>query len=140
MFESLRVFGCARLCAIGAIAAGALVVSGCSDPSDEPNEGGALDDGQKLSSLSDAQLGALCDWSNQQQGGYGKQVKCASGGTIMTQTDQASCKAEDGPTLKKCDQTVAVYKACTLRLVQDPCLNSEAYASDACRPLVPCLL
>lgn len=116
-----------------------LALCACSDPSSNDGGGANLDDAQILSTLTDAQLGALCDWANQQQGGYGKEVKCASGGSVMTQKDQASCEAEDGPSLKKCSQTVSTYKACTLELAKDPCDTSKALATDACKPLIPCL-
>lgn len=117
---------------------GALALSACSDDAaDEP----ALDDNQKLSALSDAQLGALCDWSNAAQGGYDKKILCKDGVTsVPTQKDQAACKAEDGPVLKKCDQTVATYKACTLRLAPDPCDTTNGLTSKECLPLLPCLV
>lgn len=115
-----------------------LALPGCSDDAaDEP----ALDDNQKLSALSDAQLGALCDWSNAAQGGYDKKILCKDGVTsVPTQKDQAACKAEDGPVLKKCDQTVATYKACTLRLAPDPCDTTNGLTSKECLPLLPCLV
>jgi hypothetical protein len=116
-----------------------IVLGGCSDDDSSSSGEATLDDNQKLSTLSDAQLGALCDWSNTQQGGYGKSTQC---GAIMvtTQKDQAACKAEDGPTLMKCEQTVGVYKACTLKIAAgNQCDISGALASKECQPLLPCL-
>jgi hypothetical protein len=123
-----------RLCPL----LGAFAVSACSDDAaSEP----ALDDNQKLSTLTDAQLGALCDWSNSAQGGYDKDVLCKDGvTTVPTQKDQAACKAEDGPILKKCEQTVATYKACTLRLATDPCDTTNGLTSKECLPFLPCLV
>ncbi len=116
----------------------ALWLVGCSDDGTTTT---SLDDNQKLSALSDAQLGALCDWSNAAQGGYDKEVLCKDGVTsVPTQKDQAACKAEDGPILKKCDQSVAIYKACTLRLAPDPCDTTNGLTSKQCLPLLPCLV
>jgi len=125
-------------CGLFVMLAAVWALCGCSDPSNDDGGGASLDDKQVLSTLTDAQVGALCDWSNQQQGGYGKEVQCPSGGSVMTQKDQASCKAEDSPSLKKCGQTVGVYKACTLELAKDPCDTAKAFATDACKPLLPC--
>lgn len=119
----------------------ALLVAGalpaCSEDSKTGND--SLDDNQKLSSLNDAQLGALCDWSNEKQGGYGSVTQCGAGVMISAQKDQAACKAEDGPTLMKCDQTVATYKACTLKIAANECDIGPALASKECVPLLPCL-
>jgi hypothetical protein len=115
----------------------AATLSGCSDDSKSTDV--SLDDNQKLSTLTDAQIGALCDWSNDKQGGYGSETKCSDGSSVSAQKDQAACKAEDGPTLKNCDQTVATYKACTLKIAMHECDISPALLSDECVPLLPCL-
>jgi len=121
----------------------ALLVAGalpaCSD--DDSTNDGSLDDSQKLSTLTDAQFGALCDWSNAKQGGYGSTTKCSDGTTVSAQKDQAACKAEDGPTITNCDQTVATYKACTLKMAEHKCDSdiTAALLSQECKPLLPCL-
>jgi hypothetical protein len=125
----------------GAAALALLGLAGCSDGGDGDDGGSTvvLDDDELLSSLDDAEIGALCDWSNEQQGGYGQEIDCDNGITVSTQDDQATCKAEDEPMLMSCDQTVRQYKACTLRIAAEICDIGKALASADCVPLLPCL-
>src|SRR5688572_2457857 len=50
-----------------------------------------LDRSRPVSSLSDAELGRLCDWGLAQLGGYGSTMTCTDGSRISNSPSQQAC-------------------------------------------------
>jgi hypothetical protein len=68
---------------------GALLLVACGGSSNESSTG--LPSWATFSSLSQTQAARLCDWVNQNQGGYGRSVTCSDGSQQTTDADKASC-------------------------------------------------
>jgi hypothetical protein len=86
-----------------------------------------------LSSLSPAQGAQLCDWTNQQLGGYGRTAQCVVG-PRATDPDQAYCMSG----LSSCPGlTVGDIEDCTLAQGADLC---KYFTAPACEPLWACTL
>ena len=106
--------------------------SGEGDGSGDP--GTTLSDSEKLSDLSDAEQGALCDWAAGVYGGYGKSVTCSNGTNSSSEASRQVCLSRN---IASCSATVGDMKACTLK-AHEICL--EALNDPACEPVLPCLL
>lgn len=73
-----------------------------------------LDASKKLADLSVTDWQTLCDWTAQQQGGYGSTIVCdagGNGGSLSAPTDEATCVQEyaEGP---NCPATVQQMVSC----------------------------
>ena len=94
-----------------------------------------VDASKALSSLSLAELQALCDWSTQQQGGYGINANCeATGVPLQTSSNQAECVAEVMPHYSRptCATTVGQWTTCVRWLVANWCSTMPAARPAAC--------
>src|SRR4029079_1426833 len=89
---------------VAMFAAGVLAV-GCGGSSGGGGGTGAsgVPSGKRLDSLTDAEKGLLCDWTNAKLGGYGMSVDCGGGLSLDAEASQADCIA-DAPT--SCAATV----------------------------------
>lgn len=87
---------------------------GASPPS-ESSSGPPIDFWKKLSALSTAEVQALCDWSTQKEGGYGRTIQCEASGTpLETALDQATCVAESSQNASQpnCSVTLGQWTTC----------------------------
>jgi hypothetical protein len=100
-----------------------IAITSCSSAS-SGSGGPAVDASKELSSLSVAELQTLCDWSVQQQGGYGAHGYCEASGTpLETPSDQATCVAEVTPHYSRptCTTTVGQWAMCIRWFVANWC-------------------
>jgi hypothetical protein len=102
------------------------------DGSGDP--GTTLTDSKKLSDLSDAEQGALCDWVANVYGGYGKSVTCSNGTNSSSEASRQVCLSRN---IASCSATVGDVKACTLK-AHEICL--EALSDSACEAFLSCLV
>ena len=87
-----------------------------------------------LPSLTPAQGAQLCDWTNQQLGGYGRTVNCPVVGARATDVDQAYCISG----LTSCPGlTVGDVEDCTLAQGTDIC---KYFTATQCSPFWACTL
>ena len=76
----------------------------------------------KVGTLSAADVARLCDWTNQQQGGYGHHVTCAGSEDMSTDPDQKTCTDGQPDIAAHCpDLTVGDVEDCTNALGTDLC-------------------
>jgi hypothetical protein len=74
-----------------------------------------LDPALALNAMSPADLRALCDWTANQQGGYGAMIDCDAADTgLLVEKDQATCLAVVTPhwTRPTCTATVGDWMMC----------------------------
>jgi hypothetical protein len=90
-----------------------------------------------FSSLTQAQAGRLCDWVNQNQGGYGRTVACPDGSQQTTDADKAGC-VDFVPQLGLACPTLTVADVENCVNVIGPRL-CEVTTSAACANLAACL-
>jgi hypothetical protein len=96
-----------------------------------------LDPSKKISALSDAELGQLCDWTAARLGGYGTTKQCPGGITIRNRADRAACVGGTDRTAATCTATVAQAEACVLLQVQDIC-SLASLSNPNCQALLGC--
>ena len=103
---------------------------GCGGSSGSGGTGASgVASGKRLDSLTDAEKGQLCDWTNAKLGGYGASMDCGNGFSIAADDSQADCIANWFTT---CSATVAQGEACA---------NAQSctdFAPSACAPLATC--
>jgi len=78
----------------------------------------AQDDARLLVDLTTAELTALCDCAATLGGGYGQSKTCATGQTVKTPTDQASCLASQTRTPASCVATAGESLSCAAEAQQ----------------------
>ena len=114
---------------------GGLFLVACGGSNDGSSSG--LPRSATFSALTQAQAGRLCDWINQNQGGYGRSVTCLDGSLQTTDADKASCVQSvplvgiECPTL-----TVADVENCVNVIGPMLC---EVATSPVCANLAACL-
>jgi hypothetical protein len=69
-----------------------------------------IDPSRKVTDLSDAERGALCDWYASVLGGYGHETSCAGGTTVQNYVDRATCVAMFFK--PACHETVEEFETC----------------------------
>jgi hypothetical protein len=114
-----------------------VALSGCAggSGSDKGASGSGLPRTSAVVSLTPQQGAQLCDWTNREQGGYGRRVTCPSG-PISTNVNQAQCVAGLPDLQLVCPAlTVADVEDCTLAHGTDLCKYD---AAPACAPLRAC--
>jgi hypothetical protein len=90
--------------------------------------------GSTLSDLTAEQGAQLCDWTNQQLGGYGRSLNCPVVGARATDRDRAYCISG----LASCPGlTVGDIEDCTLAQGADIC---KYFTATECSPLWTCTL
>ena len=128
----------------GILLAVSLVVPACggSGGSDASSSSG-LEASKKLTALTDAEKGTLCDWMVGRAGSYGNPGSCdrtqpAPMSPFLAYDDQATCVA-DSPdaTFTQCQATVAQLEACVKTLPACATLT-DAGNSSACAILSSC--
>jgi hypothetical protein len=105
---------------------------------DDAAEGGNFDDAGLgiattvgLNELTDDQRGLLCDWMNEQLGGYGQATDCGGGILVQNAADQQECLTTSFGF--RCDVTVAELEQCVIaRAPSHGCI----FVASACRPLL----
>ena len=110
---------------LGALAIGC----GSSGGGGGGNGASGVPSGKRLDSLTDAEKGLLCDWTNAKLGGYGMSKDCGGGFSLDADPSQADCVA-GAPT--SCAATVAQAEACA---------NAQSCANllpSQCAPLANC--
>jgi len=105
--------------------------------------GSGVDASKKLTALTDAEKGMLCDWMVGRAGSYGNPGTCdrtqpAATSPFLAYDDQAACVA-DSPdaTFTACQATVAQLEACVKTLPVCATLTDASNAS-ACAILSSC--
>jgi len=98
--------------------------------------GSGLPRSSAIGSLSPEQFGILCDWTNNEQGGYGRTVNCPSGDPQFTDKDQKSC-VEVLPLIRSACPTLTVADAedCASAIGTDLCKFPH---EPACAALLRC--
>jgi hypothetical protein len=89
-----------------------------------------IDPGTDVGSLTDAQRGELCDWTNSALGGYDLVTDCGGGNTVRNDTDQAACVAH---LTYRCPVTVGQFETCVLAEAPS---RGCVFPFDQCHPLV----
>jgi hypothetical protein len=102
--------------------------------SDVTIDGGlfGIDPRSDIQTVSDIQKGQLCDWMNEQLGGYGKSYTCG-GATIYNNTDQAQCVKN--VFTGACVLPLEKFVTCVLALAPTHGCNTQY---DICYPLYAC--
>lgn len=98
---------------LGLLLLGSFVVA-CSDDSS------GVSGSKKLADLSSSEIGALCDYTADVQGGYAVSKMCGDGITITTDT-RAECVATLEATAASCTATVENAEACSEAIGEDLC-------------------
>lgn len=91
----------------------------------------------RLGTLTEAEQKKLCDWSNGEQGGYGRSVSCKDGSTQGTDTSSMGCVEGQVAAGVLCPTlTVAHFEDCTTAVADDLCLFPTA---KACAEIRACI-
>jgi len=85
-----------------------------------------------IQTVSDSQKAQLCDWMNEQLGGYGMSYTCG-GATVYNNTDQAQCVKNVFTGV--CVLALEKFVACVLALAPTHGCNTQY---DLCYPLYRC--
>ena len=103
---------------------------GCGADTYDHDAGPVLDKAKKVASLTDSEVGTLCDWLVMEHGGYGNTITCGPE-TISVYADQAACKPRLTPVLQACpNATVGQYQACIAVTAVDPCDTSRTMSAE----------
>ena len=82
-----------------------------------------------VGSLTPAQAGLLCDWTNAKQGGYGRVVNCPDGSQQTSDPDAATCVQSAGDFATYCPTVlVADVEDCANATGTDLCAFTTAAA------------
>jgi hypothetical protein len=130
MKRSWLVIACLILVGVGSIACGPGSGSG-------PGPSSGLPRSSTFADLTTDQVGILCDWINERQGGYGRHVSCPDGSTQDTDANKSECVGAAPVVASYCPAlTVADVEDCTNAVLTDLCsLPNQA----ACANLNACL-
>jgi hypothetical protein len=116
-------------------AAGDSAGQGIGQEAEAPNDAASssdsslppIDRSTSIASLTNAQLGELCDWLATTYGGYNVTTQCTSG-MITTPTNQAQCIATSFQF--RCQVTVGQFEDCMLaQLPSHGCVRGQAQCS-----------
>jgi hypothetical protein len=100
-----------------------------------------VDDSDRLTSLSMAELQSFCDWLAQQEGGYGHVTTCDSGASagvpIMASSSQSMCESDFSQVAARaaCTETVGQWKACFTSAIQSQCSSTPSPLPAECGQL-----
>ena len=86
-----------------------------------------------IQTVSAEQKGKLCDWMNEQLGGYGMSFACKGAGSVTTAKDQAECIA--GVFTGRCVLSLEQFVTCVRALAPEHTCNAEY---NTCLPLYEC--
>ena len=89
-------------------------LTACSDDSS------GVDGSKKLADLSLSEMGDLCDYTSDVEGGYGASKMCGDGFSISVQSREA-CIAQLEATVAGCTATVDNAEACAEAIGEDLC-------------------
>jgi hypothetical protein len=97
---------------------GAVPSDGAALPSDASVDVGApaIDPNTRFTSLTNAELGEICDWQEALLGGYGAVIACQIG-NMNNYANQAECVGAISFIPGSCSLTVGQYEACVLAQV-----------------------
>jgi hypothetical protein len=99
--------------------------------------GSGLDRARPVASLSDAELGRLCDWGLSQLGGYGTTLVCTDGTQIRNSPSQQACIAGHDRSFR-CIATVGDSEDCLRAIGAGGCSQSLFLSLPACRAMFTC--
>jgi hypothetical protein len=122
-----------------------LVLIACSSSATQGDGGSQPSAGKAIASLSDAELGALCDQLAATEGGYShpKMLTCDAGTQTLSfgiGSNQAQCKQALGPLGASCGTlTVGNVQGCVTDTYAQTCSSSDLIAP-SCDPFFSCLL
>jgi hypothetical protein len=102
-----------------------------------PGLGSGLDRARPVSSLSDAELGRLCDWGLSQLGGYGTTLVCSDGSQIRNSPSQQACIAGHDRSFR-CIATVGDSEDCLRAIGTGGCSQALFLSLPACRAMFTC--
>jgi len=105
-----------------------VALSGCGDDSD----GAGVPDDKVLSTLSDSELGSVCDYLARETGGYGATRTCGTE-TRKSWPDQAACKSSLAPLQVGCGATFGQLRACSAKQAAAGCDTAAAENSPECK-------
>jgi hypothetical protein len=90
-----------------------------------------------VASLTNAELGRLCDWGLAQLGGYGTTMVCTDGTTIRNSPSQQSCIAGHNRGFQ-CIATVGDSEDCLRAIATQGCSQFLFSSLPACRAMLTC--
>lgn len=112
------------------------VVPPLAPPDRPPIDAGDPDGGARtLQDLTLREREALCDWTAQVNGGYGKIWFCEGGAVVQNQRTQEACLYEY---VSGCyNLTIEVWSTCQKKIATDPCALF-LYTADECKAVLKC--
>jgi hypothetical protein len=102
------------------------------------SSGPPVDSSKTLSNLSTSEKQAFCDWTAQQEGGYGRTISCeATGSPLYTPSDQATCVSELSQHASEpgCTATVGQWTTCVQWLDANWCTTMPAVRPAECNAI-----
>jgi hypothetical protein len=84
------------------------------------DDSSGVDASKKLADLSASEIGDLCDYTSEVEGGYGASKVCGDGITITVKSREA-CVAMLDATVASCPATVENAEACAEAIGEDLC-------------------
>lgn len=88
-----------------------------------------------LQDLTEGEREALCDWTAQVGGGYGRTWFCEGGAVVENQHDRSQCLYEF---VSGCwGITIDAWAACQRKIATDPCAL-YMFTADECKPILKC--
>lgn len=96
-----------------------------------------LDRSRPVASLTDAELGRLCDWGLAQLGGYGSTLTCTDGTQIRNSPSRQACIAGHTRTFQ-CIATVGDSEDCLRAIATQGCSQALFFSLPACRAMFTC--
>jgi hypothetical protein len=110
---------------------------GDSTPLPDPGPSSGLAPTSRITDLSDADGGALCDWIAGRFGGYGQGVTCTDGTTLSARQTRELCVMDFQNTSATCTATVSDLEQCTNGAVAQP---RCATVPSVCFVILSCML
>ena len=106
-------------------------------PSDTTPSRSGLDPSRAVASLTDAELGRLCDWGVGALGGYGTVMFCTDGSQIRNSPSRASCIAGHDRSAR-CRATVGDSEDCLWTLATLGCSQAIIQFRPSCQLMSSC--
>jgi len=102
-----------------------------------PSTGSGLDRARPVASLTDVELGRLCDWGLGRLGGYGTTLMCIDGTQIRNSPSQQACIAGHDRSFR-CTATVGDSEDCLNAIATRGCSQSLFFSLPACQAMFTC--
>lgn len=107
-------------------------LGGCGGD-DGPAASSGVEGTKQLSTLSNDEIGTVCDWLADHYGGYGKKINCGIENSYSIWQNQGACTENLSPTFGQCaNATVEQMEACFSKKAASPC-DRSVEAGAECR-------